>query len=57
MYNQPTSIRIPKMLKDFLRRRADADNRKLSQMIVMILEQWRSAHMKARHNKPGEEQK
>ena len=56
-YAYPTSVRLPKVLKDFLRRRAEAEDRKVASMIVRILEDYRSAWMKARHNKPGEEQK
>ncbi len=43
MYYQPTSIRLPKVLKDFLRRRAEIEDRKLSQMIVHILELYRAS--------------
>ena len=52
-YNYPTSIRLQKELKDFLCRRADEDNRKLSQMIILILEQWRAAFL-ARNKKKTE---
>lgn len=40
----PFSLRLPKDLKDFLRRRAEEDNRKLAPLIVVILEEWRKAY-------------
>ena len=43
MYYGPTSIRISKQLKDFLQRRADQENRKLSQMIIHVLEMYRQS--------------
>jgi hypothetical protein len=52
--SHPTSIRLTKVLKDFLQRRAEQENRFLSQQIIHILEEWRSQWMKSRHNKPGE---
>ena len=55
IYQNPTSIRLPKVLKDFLARRADDENRTLSMMIILILEDWRKAYMKAKHVKPGEQ--
>ena len=42
-YDQPTSIRITKSLKDFIRRCGEAENRKVSQMIVHILELYRAS--------------
>ena len=44
MYYGPTSIRINKQLKDFLQRRADSENRKLSQMIIHVLEMYRVSY-------------
>ena len=51
-YFLPTSIRLPKNLKDFLQRRADMENRKLSQMIIHILEMYRASMVK-RGKKPA----
>lgn len=50
-YTLPTSIRLPRNLKDFLQRRADSENRKLSQMIIHVLEMYRSSMIK-RGKKP-----
>jgi hypothetical protein len=44
----PTSIRLPADLKDFLKRQALAQNRKLSQQIVHILKEWRAMAQRAR---------
>ena len=50
-YTLPTSIRLPRNLKDFLQRRADQENRKLSQMIIHILEMYRISHRKRAEKK------
>jgi hypothetical protein len=38
----PTSLRLPSDLKDFLAKRASAENRKLSQQIIHVLKQYRA---------------
>lgn len=55
LYAHPTSIRLPKPLKDFLRRRADEEDRKVAQVIVRILEEYRSTWMKSRTSKASQE--
>jgi hypothetical protein len=47
-YNQPTSVRLPKPLKDYLRRRAEIEDRKMAAVIVRILEESRQAFLQAR---------
>lgn len=39
----PTSLRLPKQLKDFLWRRAQDEHRNLSQMIIHVLEMYRQS--------------
>jgi hypothetical protein len=42
-YPYPTSLRLPVDLKKFLVRKAVEEDRKLAQMIVHILEEYRAA--------------
>jgi hypothetical protein len=52
MSESPTSIRLDKQLKDFLRRRGSEEGRTVSQIIIRILEQWRLAYLKSRKEDP-----
>ena len=42
-YPYPTSLRLPVDLKKFLVRKAAEEDRKLAQMIVRILEEYRTS--------------
>ena len=48
IYNHPTSVRLPKILKDYLQRRAALEDRKMAAVIVRILEESRVAFLQAR---------
>ena len=45
---QPTSIRLPLDLKDFLKRQAASSNRKLAGQIIHILKEWRAMVQRTR---------
>jgi hypothetical protein len=47
-YIFPTSVRLPKQLKDYLQRRAQLEDRKMASVIVRILEESRVAFLQAR---------
>jgi len=48
-YLNPTSIRLSKTLKDYLIRRATAEDRKVASVIVRILEESRVAFTKKKY--------
>jgi Arc-like DNA binding domain len=48
-YIYPTSVRLPKQLKDYLQRRAAQEDRKMASVIVRILEESRVAFTKKKY--------
>ena len=49
----PTSLRLPKQLKDFLWRRAQDEHRNLSQMIIHVLEMYRQSIAPSKNKTEG----
>jgi hypothetical protein len=49
-YDPPTSIRLPREVRNFLRACAKAEGRTLSGMIIKILKQWQVWREKRERN-------